>query len=423
MTLRKLFFWFHLTIALVAGLVILVMCVTGALLTYERQLVAWTERDFRSSPAAGRAVLSVAELESRVVAQVPGFAVTGLNLSRAADAPAVFVAGRRTLYVDRYSGYVIGEASDGGLRSLLSSLKAWHRWIGAEGAWRPVGKFLSGWANLIFAVIVLTGLYLWLPSTWTWTRVRQVLWFRRGVQGKARDFNWHHVVGVWLAVPLLIVILGALPISFSWAGDLLYRLAGDVPPSARPRAPEPGGFAGGRGAGGPGARTDAPRPTPAMLAATDAGLVQARATFADWRTISVRWPRSARGHMDVTVDMGSGGQPQHRVAMELDPATGDVEAIQAFADQSPGRRLRSLARFAHTGEVLGLPGQTVAGLASVGGALLTWTGFALVWRRWTAWWQRRRAAPAIARNPEPATPVAGVAAAMSYPSRGTAPLA
>ncbi len=420
MTLRKLFFWFHLTIALVAGLVILVMCVTGALLTYERQLVAWTERDFRSSPAAGRAALSVAELESRVVEQVPGLAATGLNLSHAADAPAVFVAGRRTLYVDRYSGYVIGEASDGGLRAVLSSLKAWHRWIGAEGTWRPVGKFLSGWANLIFAVIVLTGLYLWLPSTWTWARVRQVLWFRRGVQGKARDFNWHHVVGVWSAVPLLIVILGALPISFPWAGDLLYRLAGDVPPSARPGAPTPGGPAGGRG---PGVRPDALRPTPAMLAATDVGLAQARATFADWRTISVRWPRSARGHMDVIVDMGSGGQPQHRVAMELDPATGDVETLQAFADQSPGRRLRSLARFAHTGEVLGMLGQTVAGLASAGGALLTWTGFALAWRRLVSWRQRRRPATAVSRNPESATSVAGTAAAMSSHARGAAPLA
>jgi sulfite reductase (NADPH) flavoprotein alpha-component len=35
----------------------------------------------------------------------------------------------------------------------------------------------------------------------------------------------------------------------------------------------------------------------------------------------------------------------------------------------------------HTGEALGFPGQTVAGLASLGGCFLVWTGFAMAWRR------------------------------------------
>jgi uncharacterized iron-regulated membrane protein len=46
-------------------------------------------------------------------------------------------------------------------------------------------------------------------------------------------------------------------------------------------------------------------------------------------------------------------------------------------------------RFAHTGEVLGLPGQTVAGIVSAGAVVLVWTGFALAWRRFRAWLSRR----------------------------------
>ena len=42
-------------------------------------------------------------------------------------------------------------------------------------------------------------------------------------------------------------------------------------------------------------------------------------------------------------------------------------------------------RFAHTGEVLGIPGQTVAGLVSAGGVVLVWTGIALALRRFLAW--------------------------------------
>ena len=48
-------------------------------------------------------------------------------------------------------------------------------------------------------------------------------------------------------------------------------------------------------------------------------------------------------------------------------------------------------RFAHTGELGGLTGEAVAGLASAGGAFLVYTGVALALRRLAAW--RRRRAP------------------------------
>ena len=54
-----------------------------------------------------------------------------------------------------------------------------------------------------------------------------------------------------------------------------------------------------------------------------------------------------------------------------------------------GQRLRSVLRFAHTGEVLGMAGQTIAGLASLGTALLVWTGLALSWHRFWAWRRQR----------------------------------
>jgi hypothetical protein len=61
-------------------------------------------------------------------------------------------------------------------------------------------------------------------------------------------------------------------------------------------------------------------------------------------------------------------------------------------------------RFAHTGEVLGIPGQTVAGLVSAGAVVLVWTGIALTLRRFAAWIKRRRErlAPVVARRDAPA---------------------
>ena len=91
----------------------------------------------------------------------------------------------------------------------------------------------------------------------------------------------------------------------------------------------------------------------------------------------------------VTIDRGDGGQPQKRGTLTLDLATGDVVRWEPFSALSTGRRLRSYLRFGHTGEAWGLPGQTVAGLASLGACVLAFTGVSLAVRRFGAWRSRR----------------------------------
>jgi hypothetical protein len=109
----------------------------------------------------------------------------------------------------------------------------------------------------------------------------------------------------------------------------------------------------------------------------------------DWRLLTVTLPRGADTAFTVTVDRGTGGQPQHRAQITFARATGAELSWKPFAAGTPGRRLRSVLRFAHTGEVLGLAGQTVAMLVSLGGAVLVWTGLALSTRRFAAWRARR----------------------------------
>jgi uncharacterized iron-regulated membrane protein len=54
-----------------------------------------------------------------------------------------------------------------------------------------------------------------------------------------------------------------------------------------------------------------------------------------------------------------------------------------------GRKAIGWLRFIHTGEAFGVAGQTIAGLASLGGVMLAWTGVALALRRFGAWRRRR----------------------------------
>ena len=66
--MRTLLFWTHLVSGVTAGSIVLVMSATGVLLTYEKQIVAWSERDYRAAPPSADALrLPIDELVARVV--------------------------------------------------------------------------------------------------------------------------------------------------------------------------------------------------------------------------------------------------------------------------------------------------------------------------------------------------------------------
>ena len=286
----------------------------------------------------------------------------------------------------------------------------WHRYVALSGDNRPVGKSITGASNLIFLFIVVSGPLIWWRGA--------VVWFRKGLKGKALFFNWHHVFGLWTAVPLFLVVLSATVISYPWASNLVYTLTGSEPPAqtgaggGRGEAANRGGRGGERGGenrgaqaqgqgssanGGPRQEGDTGGLPEAVLNSIDAGLARVDQDFADWETISVRVPNAPDAALSFNVDRGSTGQPQRRSTITFDRKTGGVAKIETFADQNLGRRTRSWLRYVHTGEYYGVLGQAVAGIASFAGVMLVGTGFALSLQRLGAWIKRRR------RQTEPAT--------------------
>ncbi|MGH9802768.1 MAG: PepSY domain-containing protein, partial [Blastocatellia bacterium] len=110
---------------------------------------------------------------------------------------------------------------------------------------------------------------------------------------------------------------------------------------------------------------------------------------ADWKSVSLRLPANAEAPAVFTIDRGTGGEPQKRATLTLDRKTGEMVRWEPFASFTKGRQLRSILRFAHTGEVGGIVGQTLAGLVSLGACFMVWTGLALAWRRLRAWQAKR----------------------------------
>lgn len=86
--------------------------------------------------------------------------------------------------------------------------------------------------------------------------------------------------------------------------------------------------------------------------------------------------------------------PSARSQLTLHHATGEILSWEPYQGWSSGRKLRSWVRVLHTGEAGGMLGQFVAFTASIGGAVLVWTGLALGLRRLRTWVARRQAASA-----------------------------
>ena len=250
---------------------------------------------------------------------------------------------------------------------------------------RVTGKAITGACNLAFLFLALSGMYLWLPRRWTAAAVAAVCLPRwRHPTGKARDFNWHNALGIWSAIPLAIIVASATVISYPWASDLAYRVMGEAPPS-RPAAP-----AAVASSAGPAARPpQAARPV--GVTQLDARWQIAERQVAAWKAISLRLPTQPTSPLVFTIDAGWAGQPQKRGTLTMSAQSGEVVRWESFSDQSAGRRFRSILRFAHTGELLGIAGQTVAGLVSAAACVLVVTGFALALRRFAAWRGRRHA--------------------------------
>ncbi|MYD86576.1 MAG: PepSY domain-containing protein, partial [Acidobacteria bacterium] len=83
----------------------------------------------------------------------------------------------------------------------------------------------------------------------------------------------------------------------------------------------------------------------------------------------------------VAVDRGTGRQPSRSEDLLFDRATGELVARAGYPTFSRGFKIRRWLRFAHTGEVYGVIGQTIAGITSLGVAVMVWTGLAMSWRR------------------------------------------
>lgn len=359
---RKVIFWTHLCLGLVSGISIFIMCVTGALLAFESNILEYAEQNQRYVVSNNQQKLPVSELIAKVTQAKPEAKISGITINADPNSAATVAMGREgQFFVNPYNGEILGDGSKD-WRSFFKVNEDLHRWLAISGDGRTVGKAINDACNLAFFFLALTGIYIWFPRRLAWTNFKQVIWFRRGLGGKARDFNWHNTIGFWTSTVLIILTLTGAVISYQWAGNLVYTLTGNEVP--KPNAPQ--------------AQQEQPKGLNLPQNIND--IWQKAEARGNWKSINLRLP-IANDSVSFTIDEGIYANKFGRSNLTIDAKSGEISKWEPYGEQNSGRQLRSWIRFTHTGESFGFVGQFIAFLACVGGAFLVWTGISLSIRR------------------------------------------
>jgi uncharacterized iron-regulated membrane protein len=380
--IRSVIFWMHLISGALGGIIIFIMSVTGALLSFERQVIEFGEREARTVAARhGEVRLTPQQVIDRLKEQRPDAKPSAMTITDDPSVAWLFNLGREgQFYVDPHTGNITGDGNKT-VRGAMTELRNWHRYIALSGDQRPIGKAITGAANLLFLFLAMSGIYIWFPRNLAWKAVKPILWFKPGLSGKARNFNWHKTIGFWTSLLLIVFTLTATVISFQWATNLLYTLTGNEVPAAPVTS-----------SNNPPPQTEKAFEFPTNI---DAVWQNAESQAPNAKSVSLRLPIENNSAV-FTIDEGIYWNIFGRSTLTIDAATAEVKKWDPYGERNAAVQIRSWFRFTHTGETGGIVGQIIGLIACVGGAFLVWTGFSLALRRLQNWWKRRSNGDAIA---------------------------
>ncbi|MCW1912521.1 PepSY domain-containing protein [Luteolibacter sp. GHJ8] len=366
--IRSVFFWLHLAGGVVAGVLIFLIALTGVIISFERQMTTAANGFALAMPAEGRK-LGVEETLTVLRVAEPAKAPTAIVIESDPELPTAVMYGKeKTLYLNPYDGKVLGEGAKG-MRGFFQFVTSMHRWLAFQGSAKDLGQSINSAAALVFFFLILSGLVIWIPKHWSGRALKPILTFQGQMKGRAREWNWHNVFGIWFALPLLVICGTGLVIAYPWANALLFRAMGDTPPPQGPKPPPPpqAGWT-------------------ETMSGWDAAYAQAVGLSKEWESIQFQYP--AGKNAVFVVSDSHRGRPDLKQTLTVDLTSNSVVKLETFESMSSGKRARQWARWVHTGEAGGWPGQVLAALSAIAAVMLVWTGIALAVRRFGRWRKR-----------------------------------
>lgn len=351
MTTRKFFKKVHLWLSLPVGLIITIICITGAILSFETEILEayYPERYFVEEVKDKK--IPVDQLIPIINTQLKDNTVSGIKIS--SDPKRTYIASlsngfRISAFVDPYTGELKGTYSF--RDSFFFTMISLHRWL-MDGS-RTWGKYTVGITTILFIFILISGLVWWAPTDKKKLKSRFTI---KTKSGWKRFFHDLHVsLGIYVCVFLLISALTGLMWSFEWYRNGVCKLFGVEIPA------EKGGHGGGE----------------------REGKKTKEINYQSWQTALDNLTEQVPQNEYITISDGSAtvldkSAPHLRATDKytLDNKSGEIIKASLFSEQKSVSKIMSWAYALHVGAFGGIIIRILTCLACIIGGTLPLTGY------------------------------------------------
>nr|WP_218174327.1 sulfite reductase flavoprotein subunit alpha [Pseudomonas sp. IPO3749] len=355
--MKKTLFQLHWFFGITAGLVLALMGITGAAVSFQDEILRALNPSVLTVEKREAGVLPPAELVRKLEA-TEGQTVAMLFVeSESGNAARVFFTpppGERRgqlRYFDPYTGDYMGDVVG---QEVFGFLLQFHRFL----VMGDTGRNITGACTLILVFFCLSGLYLrWPRQVASWRAWLTLDWRKKG-----RAFNWdlHSVFGTWCLLAYLLSALTGLYWSYDWYSQGMTKLLSDAPQNerVRKRGPAPAG--------------------PAPVANYDAIWSSIYSNAGPGLSAyNIRMPAVAGQPATVYYLLNNSPHDRALNQINLDPATGEVKSHDRYASKTLGSQLLTSVYALHTGSYFGLVGRIILTVSSVLMPLFFITGWLL----------------------------------------------
>lgn len=227
--MKKIFRKIHLWLSVPFGLIITLICFSGAMLVFEDEVNELSCHDLYYVETVKEEPVPIEKLLEKVASALPdSISVTGVSISsdpERAYQVTLSKPRRASLYVDQYTGEIKGKKERSGFFMFMFRM---HRWLldsmnpGNEGIFW--GKMIVGISTLLFVVVLVSGIVIW------WPRTRRALKNSLKISAtkgwKRFWYDLHVAGGMYALIFLLAMALTGLTWSFPWYRTAFYKVFG-----------------------------------------------------------------------------------------------------------------------------------------------------------------------------------------------------
>lgn len=353
--MRTFFKKLHKWLSIPVGIIITIMCLTGAILVFQDEILELSNPEHYFVSEVKGSPIPLEELIPIVNAQLGDNTVTDVKIS---DDPnrtysmSLTNGFRVTAFVNQYTGQLTGKSEY--QKTFFYKIMTLHRWL-MDGS-RTWGKYTVGISTLIFVFILISGFIIWMPKKLNKSRFK--IQFRKGA--KRLFFDLHNVLGVYACLVLLICALTGLVWSFDWYRDGVFKLFG-----AEVKQEQQGGH-GGKGRGGN----------------RGGDKEKKEVNVAQWQTVVNGLQQSNPDYEYIRIQDGvasvhlkSSAVSRATDKYDFDKLNGEITKTTLFKDQDKTSKIRSWVYSLHVGDYWGIWSKIFTCLLALAGASLPITGY------------------------------------------------